>query len=88
MTDTNRHDAWNAGEPYERYMGRWSRNIAWRFLDWLGAPERLAWVDIGCGTGALSASILERCSPGSLIGIEPSPALAVGHSAAGRWNAG
>jgi SAM-dependent methyltransferase len=53
-------------------MGRWSRRIAPRFLDWLGSSNGLDWMDVGCGTGALSAAILSRCSPRSLIGIDPS----------------
>lgn len=72
MTEAARHDAWQAGDRYEAYMGRWSRLIAPRFLDWLGASRDLAWLDIGCGTGALSAAILARCAPRSVISIDPS----------------
>jgi SAM-dependent methyltransferase len=72
MAETTRHDAWQAGDSYEAYMGRWSRPIAARFLDWLGLPAGLDWLDIGCGTGALSAAILGRCAPASLIGIDMS----------------
>ena len=63
MSTAARHDAWQAGDSYEAYMGRWSRLVAPAFLDWLGAPERLDWLDIGCGTGALSAAILARGQP-------------------------
>jgi SAM-dependent methyltransferase len=66
-------DTWERGNPYERYIGRWSRRIAPRFLDWLDVPARGAWVDVGCGTGALCAAILDRCEPRSVTGIEPSP---------------
>jgi SAM-dependent methyltransferase len=45
------------------------------FLDWLGLPEGLRWLDVGCGTGALTAEILDRCAPSSVIGIEPSEAF-------------
>jgi SAM-dependent methyltransferase len=72
MTGSNKHDAWTAGDSYEAYMGRWSRKVAPPFLDWLGAGENLDWLDVGCGTGALSSAILSRCNPRSLIGIEPS----------------
>ncbi len=58
MTSTARHDTWSAGEHYERYMGRWSRQIATRYLDWLDAPRDAAWLDLGCGTGALTQTIL------------------------------
>jgi SAM-dependent methyltransferase len=69
---SSRHDAWQAGESYDLYMGRWSREIAPRFLDWLGAPGGLDWLDVGAGTGALSAAILARCAPRGLIGVDPS----------------
>jgi len=65
-------DTWERGNPYERYVGRWSRQVAPEFLSWLGVPSSRRWVDVGCGTGALSAAILDRCSPSSLTGVEPS----------------
>ena len=72
MAETSRHDAWQAGDSYDAYMGRWSRLVAPRFLDWLGAPDGLDWLEVGCGTGALSAAILAHCNPKSLIAIDPS----------------
>ncbi len=72
MTEDAEHDAWSAGDSYEAYMGRWSRKIASRFLDWFDAGDNLDWLDVGCGTGALSSTILNRCNPRSLIGIEQS----------------
>jgi len=72
MTEGSRHDAWQAGDSYDLYMGRWSRQIAPRFLDWLDAPDGLDWLEVGCGTGALSAAILARCKPKSLISMDPS----------------
>jgi SAM-dependent methyltransferase len=52
-------------------MGRWSRLVAQEFLAWLGAPAELAWLDVGCGTGALSEAIAGRCSPKRLAGVDP-----------------
>jgi ubiquinone/menaquinone biosynthesis C-methylase UbiE len=72
MPDTSRHDAWQAGNSYDAYMGRWSRKLAPRFLDWIGPPQNLDWLEVGCGTGALSAAIVARCDPKSLIAIDPS----------------
>jgi SAM-dependent methyltransferase len=72
MTGTSRHDAWQAGDSYDLYMGRWSRQIAPPFLDWLDLPDGLDWLEVGCGTGALSDAILTRCRPKSLIAIDPS----------------
>jgi ubiquinone/menaquinone biosynthesis C-methylase UbiE len=72
MAEASRHDAWQAGDRYDAYMGRWSRQIAPRFLDWLGAADGLDWLEIGCGTGALSAAIMAQCNPRSLLSIDSS----------------
>jgi SAM-dependent methyltransferase len=72
MAETTRHDAWQAGDSYEAYMGRWSRPVAARFLEWLGMPAGLDWLDVGCGTGALSSAIVNKCQPRSLVGIDAS----------------
>jgi SAM-dependent methyltransferase len=83
MTRTSRHDAWRVGDSYDHYMGRWSRQIAPRFLDWLDAPSGLDWLEVGCGTGALSAAILAlRNHPRSLLAIDQSE----GFIAAARLN--
>ena len=68
-------DAWERGDPYEQYVGRWSRRIAPRFLSWLGIPAGRRWLDVGCGTGALCASILDHCLPVSVAGVDPSEAF-------------
>lgn len=65
-------DTWEQGSPYERYVGRWSRRVAPLFLSWLEVPPGRAWLDVGCGTGALCAAIVDRCSPASVAGVEPS----------------
>jgi SAM-dependent methyltransferase len=66
------HDVWAAGDPYERYVGRWSRKVAPEFLDWLSLPPALDWLDVGCGTGALTQTILDRASPKSVKGVDAS----------------
>jgi ubiquinone/menaquinone biosynthesis C-methylase UbiE len=65
-------DRWERGDPYEHYVGRWSRRVAPQFLSWLDIPAGHRWLDVGCGTGALSAAILDQCAPLSVIGVEPS----------------
>jgi trans-aconitate methyltransferase len=69
---SNVADTWERGNPYERYVGRWSRRVAPDFLSWLGMPPGKEWLDVGCGTGALCAAIVERCAPASVQGVEPS----------------
>jgi ubiquinone/menaquinone biosynthesis C-methylase UbiE len=65
-------DNWERGDRYERFMGRWSRRLAPLFLSWLGYPAEKKWLDVGCGTGALSAAVLDHCSPLFVAGLEPS----------------
>ena len=72
MATTSRHDAWSAGDSYERYMGRWSRLVAAHFLDWLAAPADAAWLDLGCGTGALTQTILAKGEPRSIVALDQS----------------
>jgi SAM-dependent methyltransferase len=65
-------DKWQGGDAYERYMGRWSRQLAPAFLRWLEVPAARRWLDVGCGTGALSAAIIELAAPHTVIGVDPS----------------
>ena len=67
-----RKDNWAAGKLYEPYVGRWSRLVAKDFLQWLGLPSQLDWLDVGCGTGALTQTILQQVQPRSVTGIDPS----------------
>jgi SAM-dependent methyltransferase len=68
-------DLWSEGAAYERFMGRWSRRVAVEFVDWLDIPAGLRWLDIGCGTGALTAAVLSRADPVSILGTDPSEAF-------------
>lgn len=79
----NDSDRWSGGAAYERYMGRWSREIAREFLTWLEPTPRLRWLDVGCGTGALTRQILglKRSVPSEVWGIDAS-AVFVAHARA------
>ena len=72
MASSEQEDKWASGAAYEPYVGRWSRMVAREFLAWLALPQGLRWLDIGCGTGALSQTILEVASPYSVMGVDPS----------------
>jgi SAM-dependent methyltransferase len=63
---------WSGGASYECYVGRWSRLVARQFLIWLDIPSGAKWLDVGCGTGALSQAILEIASPQVVLGIDSS----------------
>jgi SAM-dependent methyltransferase len=69
MTDQIRFDD---GAAYERYMGEWSRLAGETFLDWLAPESGLRWLDVGCGNGAFTEMLVERCAPTSVQGIDPS----------------
>jgi len=70
--DNVTQDAWQAGDPYEFYMGRWSRLVAEKFIDWLSPGLGLQWLDVGCGTGALAAAISSKCQAQALVAIDQS----------------
>lgn len=59
---------------YERYVGRWSREIAKEFISWVDVPPEQTWLDVGAGTGILSETILQQASPTAVIGIDTSQA--------------
>ena len=60
------------GTAYEQFMGRWTRAIGTIFLDWLTPPADARWLDIGCGTGVFTDLIVSRCSPATVVAIDPS----------------
>ena len=65
------------GAGYERMMGVWSRSAGDIFIDWLAPAKGLRWVDIGCGNGAFTELLVDRCAPAEVQGVDPSePQLA------------
>ncbi|SEO30292.1 Methyltransferase domain-containing protein [Rhodospirillales bacterium URHD0017] len=60
------------GAAYEQMMGIWSRLAGEIFLDWLAPPPGLRWIDAGCGNGAFTQLLVERCAPAEVQGIDPS----------------
>src|SRR5512135_3507034 len=66
------NDSWNSGVAYERFMGRWSTLVARQFLNWLAIPPARCWLDVGCGTGSLTRTILEAYQPKEIISIDSS----------------
>ena len=62
------------GAAYERMMGTWSRAAGEIFLDWLAPSRGLSWIDIGCGAGAFTELLVDRCAPSQVEGVDPSEA--------------
>ena len=53
-------DNWERGNPYEQYVGRWSRWVAPKFLAWLDIPSGRRWLDLECGMWDVGQ---EHCVP-------------------------
>jgi SAM-dependent methyltransferase len=68
------HRGFNDGAAYERMMGTWSRLAGDIFLDWLAPISGLRWIDVGCGNGAFTEMLVDRCAPSEVQGVDPSPA--------------
>lgn len=64
-------DKWTAGSAYEDFMGRWSRELAAKFVSWLQIAADTHWLDVGCGTGALTDAICRLANPASVVGCDP-----------------
>jgi trans-aconitate methyltransferase len=67
-------EVWSGGDSYEQYVGRWSRLVAQEFIRWLAIPNDRRWLDVGCGTGALTQTILESYHPATVHGVDRSEA--------------
>lgn len=74
-------DVWASGEAYDTYVGRWSRPVAERFVRWLSPLPAATWVEVGCGTGALTRAVLTAADPARLLATDASPDF-VGHLSA------
>jgi len=72
MRDERSTDLWESASAYERFMGRWSRELAREFVLWLDIPPGRHWLEVGCGTGALTARILEIGRPASVVATDAS----------------
>lgn len=71
--DFRAQDVWASGVAYDPYVGRWSRLVARQFIEWLAIPAGRLWLDVGCGTGALTQMILCEAMPGHVHGVDAAP---------------
>jgi SAM-dependent methyltransferase len=61
----------SAGDAYERFMGRWSRALAPLLVNFAGVRDGDAVIDVGSGTGALTAAVVAVAPSSRVIGIDP-----------------
>jgi trans-aconitate methyltransferase len=66
--------AWTSGATYESYMGRWSRLVAREFIAWLAIPPGSVWLEVGCGTGAMTEAVLSAAAPARIEALDSSAA--------------
>lgn len=71
MDKQQRKEVWASGAAYEPYVGRWSRPVAREFLAWPAVPVGSRWLDVGCGTGAITQTILAQAAPRAVGEVAP-----------------
>lgn len=70
------------GEPYaatrtggyERRIGRYGRSLAEAFVAAVDVRPRWRVLDVGCGTGALTAALARRTAPEQVTAVDPAKA--------------
>jgi SAM-dependent methyltransferase len=65
-------DRWTSGADYDQWMGRWSRLLAQEFLKWLDVAPGHRWLDVCCGSGVVTETIVENCAPSGIVGVDAS----------------
>jgi trans-aconitate methyltransferase len=81
VRNTPQHDVWASGDAYEPFVGRWSRRVAREFIEWLAPAANSRWLDVGCGSGALTQTILATAAPREVLGVDPSEGFILMHAA-------
>jgi SAM-dependent methyltransferase len=62
-----------SGDAYDNFMGRYSRVLAPAFADFAGIESGQTAVDVGCGSGVLTAELVRRLGPEAVAAADPSP---------------
>jgi SAM-dependent methyltransferase len=61
-----------AAEAYDRFMGRYSQQLAPQLADLAGVRAGQRVLDVGCGPGALTAELVGRVGEASVFAVDPS----------------
>jgi len=64
-----------SGDAYDRFMGRYSRELAPLFADFAGVASGQRVLDVGCGSGVLTEELARRVGADQVAGVDPSPLL-------------
>jgi SAM-dependent methyltransferase len=57
-------------DAYDQFMGRWSEKLAVPFIEMAKIDGHHRILDVGCGTGSLIRTVLDRTSAKSITGID------------------
>jgi len=57
---------------YERFMGRWSRLLAPKYIAFAGVKNGDRVLDVGTGTGSLASALETTMTSSEIVGIDPS----------------
>jgi ubiquinone/menaquinone biosynthesis C-methylase UbiE len=63
------------GDSYDRFMGRYSRELAPRFVAFAGLEPGMRALDVGCGSGLLTAALADRLGARNVAAADPSEPL-------------
>ena len=62
-----------SSDAYDRFMGRYSTQLAPAFADFAGVAAGMCVLDVGAGTGALTQELVARVGEANVAAAEPSP---------------
>jgi SAM-dependent methyltransferase len=61
-----------AADAYDRYMGRYSRLLSQQLAGLASVRVGQRFLDVGCGTGALTGELVARLGPAAVAAVDPS----------------
>ena len=64
-----------SGDAYDRFMGRYSRELAPRLVDFAGISDGMHALDVGCGSGMLTSALADRLGAANVAAADPSESL-------------
>jgi ubiquinone/menaquinone biosynthesis C-methylase UbiE len=63
------------GDAYDRFMGRYSHELAPRLVAFAGIAERIRALDVGCGSGLLTSALADQLGASNVAAADPSEPL-------------